>query len=115
MALSMDEQRILAEIEQQLTHDDPSLATRLRTFGLRRRPGGRDRDRDDRRRGLIRVTALVMIAVFVIGILVAVYAAVLNSSRHRPSQTTGRGTTSSASASSGPDVRLPVPQHAPSR
>jgi hypothetical protein len=110
MALSMDEQRILAEIEQQITRDDPSLATRLTTFGLRRRPVG---DRDERRRALIRVTALVMIAVFVIGILVAVYAAVLNSSRHRPSQT-GRGTTSSASASSEPDVRAPVPQHQPS-
>src|ERR1022692_831746 len=36
MALSMDEQRILAEIERQLAADDPSLAVRLSTFG---RPG----------------------------------------------------------------------------
>ncbi len=36
MALSMDEQRILAEIERQLADDDPSLAARLTTFG---RPG----------------------------------------------------------------------------
>ena len=36
MALSMDEQRILAEIERQLADDDPSLAARLSTFG---RPG----------------------------------------------------------------------------
>jgi hypothetical protein len=36
MALSMDEQRILAEIERQLAGNDPSLAARLSTFG---RPG----------------------------------------------------------------------------
>jgi Protein of unknown function (DUF3040) len=36
MALSMEEQRILAEIERQLAEDDPSLAVRLSTF---RRPG----------------------------------------------------------------------------
>jgi hypothetical protein len=36
MALSMDEQRILAEIERQLADNDPSLAVRLSTFG---RPG----------------------------------------------------------------------------
>jgi hypothetical protein len=111
MALSMDEQRILAEIEQQITRDDPSLATRLTTFGLRRRRA----DRDERRRALVRVTALVMIAVFVIGILVAVYAAVLNSSRHRPAQTTGRGTTSAAPVNTEPNIRAPLPQHEPSR
>jgi len=36
MALSMEEQRILAEIEHKLAGDDPSLAVRLSTFG---RPG----------------------------------------------------------------------------
>jgi Protein of unknown function (DUF3040) len=36
MALSMDEQRILAEIERRLAADDPSLASCLSTF---RRPG----------------------------------------------------------------------------
>ena len=36
MALSMEEQRILAEIERQLADEDPSLAVRLSTF---RRPG----------------------------------------------------------------------------
>jgi hypothetical protein len=36
MALSMDEQRILAEIERQLAADDPGLASCLTTF---RRPG----------------------------------------------------------------------------
>jgi Protein of unknown function (DUF3040) len=36
MALSMDEQRMLAEIERRLSADDPGLATCLTTF---RRPG----------------------------------------------------------------------------
>jgi hypothetical protein len=36
MALSMDEQRMLAEIERRLTAEDPGLASRLKTF---RRPG----------------------------------------------------------------------------
>jgi Protein of unknown function (DUF3040) len=36
MALSMDEQRILAEIERKLAADDPGLASCLSTF---RRPG----------------------------------------------------------------------------
>jgi Protein of unknown function (DUF3040) len=36
MALSMDEQRMLAEIERRLAAEDPGLATRLSSF---RRPG----------------------------------------------------------------------------
>jgi hypothetical protein len=36
MALSMDEQRVLAEIERRLAADDPGLATSLTSF---RRPG----------------------------------------------------------------------------
>lgn len=36
MALSMDEQRVLAEIERRLAAEDPGLATRLSSF---RRPG----------------------------------------------------------------------------
>ena len=36
MALSMDEQRVLAEIEHRLAEDDPVLAARLTTFRLPR-------------------------------------------------------------------------------
>ena len=46
MALSMDEQRMLAEIERRLAAEDPGLATRLSSFrrpsssaGLRTRKG----------------------------------------------------------------------------
>lgn len=39
MALSMDEQRILDEMERNLAADDPKLAARLGTFGQPRLPG----------------------------------------------------------------------------
>ena len=37
MALSMDEQRILDEIERGLASADPALATRMSSFGVPRR------------------------------------------------------------------------------
>jgi hypothetical protein len=40
MALSMDEQRMLAEIERRLTAEDPALATRLSSFRRPRRATG---------------------------------------------------------------------------
>ena len=39
MALSMEEQRMLDEMERQLAIDDPKLASRFNTFGLQRTPG----------------------------------------------------------------------------
>ena len=38
MALSMEEQRMLDEMERQLAIDDPKLATRFNTFGQQRTP-----------------------------------------------------------------------------
>jgi Protein of unknown function (DUF3040) len=40
MALSMDEQRMLAEIERRLAAEDPGLATRLSSFRRPRRVAG---------------------------------------------------------------------------
>src|ERR1700760_2159195 len=40
MALSMDEQRMLAEIERRLAAEDPGLATRLSSFRRPRRAAG---------------------------------------------------------------------------
>ncbi len=59
MALSMDEQRILAEIERQLADDDPSLAARLTTFG---RPGLAASLRTRRGRVLASVLVVVVVA-----------------------------------------------------
>ncbi|HEY2076001.1 MAG TPA: DUF3040 domain-containing protein [Streptosporangiaceae bacterium] len=38
MALSMEEQRMLDEMERQLAIDDPKLASRFNTFGQQRMP-----------------------------------------------------------------------------
>ncbi len=59
MALSMEEQRILAEIERQLAGDDPSLAARLTTFG---RPGLVASLRTTRGRVLISFLTVALVA-----------------------------------------------------
>lgn len=63
MALSMDEQRILTEIESQLSDDDPRLAQRLSTFG---------RVRHHRRR----IRLIAALVVVVAGIATALAAAI---------------------------------------
>jgi hypothetical protein len=65
MALPMEEQRILAEIERQLADDDPSLARRLSAFG---RPGVAARLRTPR--GRVLVTFLAAAAVMLLSLLV---------------------------------------------
>ncbi|GLZ11844.1 hypothetical protein Acsp04_20790 [Actinomadura sp. NBRC 104425] len=67
MALSMEEQRILAEIETRLSEDDPRLAHRLSKAGAK---VGRAR-----RRRRIRLVAAAAVAV--LAVLTAVAAAVL--------------------------------------
>ncbi|ACY97959.1 MULTISPECIES: DUF3040 domain-containing protein [Thermomonospora] len=62
MALSMEEQRILAEIETRLRRDDPHLAARLSTLGRSHR---------------LRRSVLVMAAVVVVAAAAAVAVAVL--------------------------------------
>lgn len=59
MALSMDEQRILEEMERKLVVDDPLLASRLTSFG---RPGLAVLMRARRVRILLTCLALVVIA-----------------------------------------------------
>ncbi len=61
MALSMDEQRMLAEIERRLAAEDPGLATRLSSF--RRRPGPTAGLRTPRGRIILLVGMLSLIAV----------------------------------------------------
>lgn len=63
MALSMEEQRILAEIEIQLSDDDPRLAHRLSKLGQARR---------SRR---FRLIAAVVVAVM--GVLTALASAII--------------------------------------
>ena len=60
MALSMDEQRMLAEIERRLAAEDPSLATRLSSF---RRPGPAARFRTTRGKIVGSICTVVLLAV----------------------------------------------------
>ncbi len=59
MALPMDEQRILEEMERMLAADDPKLAARLAAFG---QPGFGQVLRTRRARATISAMALVLIA-----------------------------------------------------
>lgn len=69
MALSMDEERILAEIESRLSSDDPKLAIRLSTLGERRRPERRGGSRSLRLRILAGLSAL-LVAALIAGLFV---------------------------------------------
>jgi Protein of unknown function (DUF3040) len=60
MALSMDEQRMLAEIERRLAAEDPGLATRLTSF---RRPGPAAALRTPRGRIIGSLCTVVLLAV----------------------------------------------------
>jgi hypothetical protein len=90
MALSMEEQRILAEIEQELERSEPVLAACLTMFsrpgraGLLRVPGARRRS--SRVLTVASVVAVVMITVLpvVIYALVALRAAPLGQPAGRP-------------------------------
>jgi hypothetical protein len=61
MALSMQERRILAQIEVRLSEDDPRLARRLAAHGRERRPR--------------RTRVIAAVAVALIGVLGAIAAA----------------------------------------
>jgi Protein of unknown function (DUF3040) len=60
MALSMDEQRMLAEIERRLAAEDPGLATRLSSF---RRPGPAAGLRTTRGKVIGSICTVVLLAV----------------------------------------------------
>ena len=91
MALSMDEQRMLAEIERRLAAQDPGLASRLSTF---RRPGPAAGLRTKRGKILGSICTIVLLAV--IGI--TVYA--MTPFRAYGQKTKPTATTSSVSAPS---------------
>jgi hypothetical protein len=67
MALSMDEERMLAEIERRLADDDPVLAARLTTFRLPRLTLGPRSSRG-------RLTASLLMLMVVAAVSVFVYA-----------------------------------------
>ena len=104
MALSMDEQRMLAEIERRLAAEDPGLASRLSTF---KRPGPASAFRSPRARiiGSLFTVALVAVISLMVYAMVPFRAHVARSGG-RPQATTahpamvqGNRTGSSATAS----------------
>jgi type IV secretory pathway TrbL component len=84
MALSMDEQRMLDEMERKLADDDPLLASRLSSFG---HPGLAALLRSPRARLVAVAAALIVIA----GISLMVYALGpfrMAADRHAPARST---------------------------
>jgi hypothetical protein len=87
MALSMDEQRMLAEIERRLAAEDPGLATRLSSF---RRPGPTAGLRTPRGRFVMLACMIVLIAIVsaVIYVLVPLRTHAFKAPTHTPQGTT---------------------------
>ena len=95
MALPMDEQRILEEMERMLAADDPKLAARLAAFG---QPGLGQVLRTRRARATLSIMVLVLIA--------AVAAVIYLMSSFRPGNPgTGPGQRQHHSASAAPSGR----------
>jgi hypothetical protein len=90
MALSMDEQRVLDEMERKLANDDPLLASRLRSFG---HPGLAALLRSPRIR--LAAASAVLVAIAVVSVLVYALGPLRASTiRHMP----GRSTASPAAS-----------------
>jgi hypothetical protein len=94
MALSMDEQRILEEMERKLVDDDPVLASRLTSFG---RPGLAALMRSRRARIVLSLLGLVVIA----AVSLAVYAL----TPFRTSLVNGRSSTPHVTKTDAPSSR----------
>jgi hypothetical protein len=94
MALSMDEQRMLAEIERRLTAEDPNLATRLSSF---RRPGPAAALRTTRGKIIGSICTVILLAV----IALTVYAMI-------PFRGQGSKTPVGQQSSAGPSTSAPV-------
>jgi hypothetical protein len=94
LALSQDEQRVLAEIERRLASDDPGLASCLTTF---RRPGPAAALRSPRARIIGSLFTVLLVAM----ISLMVYAMIpfrTHTLQHQPSAVTGAPTNTALSA-----------------
>jgi hypothetical protein len=69
MALSMDEQRMLAEIERRLAAEDPGLATRLSSF---RRPGPAGRLRTTRGKIIGSICTIALLAIIAVTVFATI-------------------------------------------
>lgn len=96
MALSMDEQRILDEMERKLADDDPKLAARLSLFG---QPSMRVALRSPRARIIVSILSLAMIAL--VAVLMYSVSPFRAAGRTSPGQTRSATPTVSHQASAG--------------
>jgi Protein of unknown function (DUF3040) len=97
VALSMEEQRMLDEMERQLAADDPRLASRFNAFSQQRLPGALSSQRAKTISGLL---ALALIAaVTVMMFVLSPYGGHQSPTSHNPppSQTTKHGAAGSTS------------------
>jgi Protein of unknown function (DUF3040) len=102
MALSMDEQRILDEIERCLADEDPRLAARLTSFG---HPGLGIALRSRRGRMLASVIALVTLAVITIAAYAVIPLGLRHAARPRPASSSSA---KPASVSPGTSAQTPA-------
>ena len=100
MALSMDEQRMLAEIERRLAAEDPGLAAKLSSF---RRPGPAVKFRSTRSRIIGSLFTVALLAV----VSLMVYAMVPFRA-HNPKTTLTPQTSTSAPAKTAPPAASSV-------
>jgi Protein of unknown function (DUF3040) len=108
MALSMDEQRVLAEIERRLAADDPGLATCLTSF---RRPGPATVLRSPRARIVGSLFTVLLVAM----VSLMVYAMIpfrAHGARTTPAPGTGTGTVATTGAGFRPGSTPPVSANA---
>ena len=110
MALSQDEQRILAEIERRLATDDPGLASSLTTF-RRPRPGAGRVLRSPR----VRIIGSLFTVLLVAMISMTVYAMIpFRAHLQRPATTPTAGAQVSTALSAVASTQPPVHQTAAS-
>jgi Protein of unknown function (DUF3040) len=105
MALSMDEQRILAEIERRLAADDPGLASSLSTF---RRPGPGSVLRSPRARiigSLFTVLLVALVSLMVYAMIPFRDHTMRNAVTPPPAQASGNSASASAGGSHPPSIQ----------
>jgi hypothetical protein len=98
MALSMDEQRALAEIERRLAADDPGLATCLTAF---RRPGPANVLRSPRARIVGSLFTVLLVAIVSLMVYAMIPFRAHGARTVQPSTATTSAISSSASGSAG--------------
>jgi Protein of unknown function (DUF3040) len=97
VALSMEEQRMLDEMERQLAIDDPKLASRLNAFGGQRLPGVFTSHRAKTITGLLALAVIAAITIMMF--VLSPYGAHRGSAPSSPS--TGRSAAAAQSQTAG--------------